>query len=242
MVTLWIGAAAGFLFALCGAVAGWLEPPKISKRIAWTAFFVFLAGGVACSVLAAVPSNPTAAGTTGVVESPRGAPTRPGAASSSANGAGTPQASYAQLYGNFQFSMPGYDCVQNYPSGVDFSATKPIVTSAPFGPIYGTVYVDCTGSPPSIGFSNPNGEGYHVQAALISSGTPDAAACQRDVTKRPVSGEINYYQLHAGVDLCVAIQQIDSDLIVLLHLTSLNETSTYDLSWTATAWMISATS
>lgn len=66
MSNLWYVAVGLFLGAVFGAVAGWLDPPKVPARALWTIAIFSLVGSVACGVLAAIPASGPPVGVSGM--------------------------------------------------------------------------------------------------------------------------------------------------------------------------------
>jgi len=131
-------------------------------------------------------------------------------------------------YDAVSFHMQGLGC-PNGDSGylpvATFTAQGPQVTEV-FGPPSGAgpVYLDCS-SPPNISFG---GNVWEV------NGKPSAAACLSALSNASAMA-IDVASLNAGMGFCYSPGGGSGNQVVFLRLVSVNQ-STYDTSWSATAW------
>jgi hypothetical protein len=157
-------------------------------------------------------------------------PTDQGSASAAPGG-------YLLIYRKKQFTMPGDSCQTNsesfepYFAYTLFAEQEPMVTAPYYGldlPPSGSwdMILNCMSSPTDIEFSD--------QASLVS-GNPDASACYAAVNSSPIGGRaIEFSRLSSGEHVCM----IDSaGELILVTLLSVSD-STYDTSWSATAWSL----
>jgi hypothetical protein len=122
------------------------------------------------------------------------------------------------------------------PSSVIFLASGPQVSSGANATQVSDLWIDCNDSLYSLdhaGYLTPGGG---TQMAVVS-GKPDGATCDNAVKRAPLSATVIFYaQLHPGMEFCL-IPSLNQDQLVFLKLLS-SSTTTYDLSWSATAWAV----
>ena len=168
------------------------------------------------------PGNPAGTSSSST-SSPSGSPTSSLSVAPVTQGSG-----YSLQYSDSRFTMPGGGCQQGSPSSVSFSPQEPVVTTAGSEPGWWDLNTYC-GSPVTLQTGND-------QTAIVT-GNPDAQACQYAIRHFPqTNGGIPFSQLKQGTQLCLTGGQNQS---MIVHLTVLaSSTTSYDLTFSATAWTI----
>lgn len=167
-------------------------------------------------------------------------------AASQGNAASTVPGGYVAEYRHTRFTMPGGGCesgLDSTPSAGDFTGQGPQVTANPANLVGHDVVLNCYDHGAYANGHTDIWFGNLVQVAAVT-GSPGAEACDTAVMRRPlpksgsvISGTIvQFSQLHPSMQYCL-ISGNGSGLLVLLTLVS-KSNSTYDLTWTATAWNI----
>jgi hypothetical protein len=166
----------------------------------------------------------------------------PATAPASSSSLGTPNApavlsTNVPKYRNQPFEIPGGGCqVTNVYSYVIFGAQQPEVTASAYSgdggpPTPYDLVLDCTVDPAQIDFGG--------QTAVVS-GNPGAAACDAAIHRHPLAGNsFPFTQLNKGEQFCMINDS--GDELVMVTLLSMSNTS-YDTTWSATAWSIPANS
>lgn len=119
------------------------------------------------------------------------------------------------------------------PAWVTFTGSGPQVsTSTSFQVLPGTsngdLELEC-----ELGDGNTNpGISFSGDQAADVTGTPRPNACEHAITREPLSGGIQFNTLSSGVQFCI---NTASGLLARVTLISANDT-TYNLTWTVTAW------
>lgn len=159
-----------------------------------------------------------------------------GKTATAASSGGSSQGSYQLKYSNAKFTLPGGGCTNGdvvQPSWVTFTGTGPQVSTGsgvqvPFS-AGGDIDLDCV---LGDGNGNPGIDFDGAQAAAKVSGSASPGSCVQAINTDPVEGRIQFNTLSPGEQFCI---KAASGLLVHVTLGSVNNTS-YDLSWTATAW------
>jgi hypothetical protein len=149
---------------------------------------------------------------------------------------------YTLKYNDISFTLPGGGCQNGdivIPAWVTFTGSGPQVsTSTSFQVLPGTsngdLELEC-----ELGDGNANpGISFSADQAADVTGTPGPSACEHAITRAPLSGGIQFNTLSSGMQFCI---NTASGLIARITLVRANDT-TYNLTWTVTAWSAPASS
>jgi hypothetical protein len=209
----------------------------ISASLAFTSLAALSVAAQTASSAQGTVSSPSADTSQPASGAPTGSPGPTGstAAPAAQGSASAAPSGYLLKYSNKAFTMHGNGCQWNgvdiYYAYVLFTGQEPKVT-APFYysglPPSGSwdMILNCGPSPTDIEFSDQ---------VAITSGNPDANACDTAVNTAPLSAGIPVRQLSVGEHVCMISSSADE--LILVTLLSVSDSS-YDTSWSATVWSL----
>lgn len=203
-----------------------------------------LAGAVGLAGLLAI-GVPRLSGGTGTPAGAGSAGRPPGGGRAASTTGDSPAASsaaaslpggYIPEYHGLTFTLPGGNCtdggsspVSYIPSDVQFTAHGPqVATGNNIGS--GDLALSCFDP---YGNNTTDVRLNNTEVAVVA-GSPGAQACATTVQQHPLSSNILWPQLSVGVSFCL-IGSVNGGQLVRITLLSKSD-STYDLTWSATAW------